>query len=46
MVNIALIPLVVARFEKPEPDPLYVCPGYSKHTYSNNMITDAMFDKT
>jgi hypothetical protein len=26
------------RSEKMEPRPLYVCPGCSNHTYSNNMI--------
>jgi hypothetical protein len=46
MVNIALIPLVIPQFEKVEPRPLYVCPGCSNHTYSDNTITDAMFDKT
>jgi hypothetical protein len=39
MVNIALIPLIIPQFEKVELKPLYVCPGCSNHTYSNNMIT-------
>jgi hypothetical protein len=38
MVNIALIPLVIPQSERVEPNPLYVCPGCSNHTYSNNMI--------
>jgi hypothetical protein len=38
MVNIALKPLVIPQSEKVEPKPLHVCPGYSIHTYSNNMI--------
>jgi hypothetical protein len=45
MVNLTLIPLVIPRSEKAGPKPLYMCPGCSNHTYSNNMITDAMFDK-
>jgi hypothetical protein len=45
MDNTALIPLVIPRSEKVESKPLYVCLGCSIHTYSNNMITDAMFDK-
>jgi hypothetical protein len=39
-------PPAIPRFEKVKPKPLYVCPGCSNHTYSNNMITDVMFDKT
>jgi hypothetical protein len=31
-------PDVVPRSEKAESNPLYVCPGCSNHTYSNNMI--------
>jgi hypothetical protein len=38
MVNIALIPLVIPQSKKVELKPLYVCPGCSLHTYSNNMI--------
>jgi hypothetical protein len=38
MVNPALIELGIPRSEKTEPEPLYVCPGCSNHTYSNNMI--------
>jgi hypothetical protein len=38
MVNIALIPLVIPQFEKVELKRLYVCPGCSLYTYSNNMI--------
>jgi hypothetical protein len=38
MVNLAPIPLVIPRSERVEPKPLYVCPGCSIHTYSNNMI--------
>jgi hypothetical protein len=38
MVDIALIPLVTPWSEKMGPKPLYVCPGCSIHTYSNNMI--------
>jgi hypothetical protein len=45
MVNLALIPLVIPRSEKVEPKPPYVCLECSNHTYSNNMITDAMFGK-
>jgi hypothetical protein len=33
-----LIPLVTPQFEKTELKPIYVCPGCSNHTYSNNMI--------
>jgi hypothetical protein len=46
MVNMALIPLVIPRFEKADPKHLYMCPGCSNHTYNNNMITYAIFDKT
>jgi hypothetical protein len=45
MVNTALIPLVIPWSEKAGLKPLYMCPGCSNHMYSNNMITDAMFDK-
>jgi hypothetical protein len=45
MVTTALIPLVIPRSEKAEPKPLYVCSECSNQMYSNNMITDAMFDK-
>jgi hypothetical protein len=45
MVKLTLIPLVISRSKKAGPKPLYMCPGCSNHTYSNNMITDAMFDK-
>jgi hypothetical protein len=38
MVNIALIPLVIPRSEKVGLNTLFVCPGCSIHTYSNNMI--------
>jgi hypothetical protein len=38
MVNLALIAIVIPRSKKVEPKPLYVCPGCSNHTYSNNMI--------
>jgi hypothetical protein len=37
---------IIPRSEKVEPKRLYVCLGCSIHTYSNNMITDAMFYKT
>jgi hypothetical protein len=30
--------VVIPWSERVEPKPLYVCPGYSIHTYSNNMI--------
>jgi hypothetical protein len=38
MVNTTLIPLVISHFEKAEMKPLYMCPGYSNHTYNNDMI--------
>jgi hypothetical protein len=38
MVNPALIQLGIPRSTKIEPELLYVCPGCSNHTYSNNMI--------
>jgi hypothetical protein len=38
MANIALIPLIIPWFDRLEPKPIYVCPGCSNHTYSNNMI--------
>jgi hypothetical protein len=34
-----LSPFVIPRSEKEGMKPLYVCPGCSNHTYSNNMIT-------
>jgi hypothetical protein len=33
------IDAVIPRSEKEGTKPPYVCPGYSNHTYSNNMIT-------
>jgi hypothetical protein len=30
---------VIPRSKKEGTKPPYVCPGYSNHTYSNNMIT-------
>jgi hypothetical protein len=38
MVDIALIPLVIPRYEKAKMKAPYVCPGCSNHTYNNNMI--------
>jgi hypothetical protein len=31
-------PLSDPGSKKTKPKPLYVCPGYSNHTYSNNMV--------
>jgi hypothetical protein len=28
----------IAGSEKTEPKPIYMCPGCSNHTYSNNMV--------
>jgi hypothetical protein len=36
---------VIPRSKKAGLKPLYVCLGCSNHTYSDNMIIDAMFDK-
>jgi hypothetical protein len=36
--------LVIPRFRKMKPKSPYVCPGCSNHTYSNNMITDEIFN--
>jgi hypothetical protein len=38
MINTALIPFVIPRYEKAEMKPPYVCPGCSNHMYNNNMI--------
>jgi hypothetical protein len=39
ILTIALHLDVIPRSEKEGTKPPYVCPGYSNHTYSNNMIT-------
>jgi hypothetical protein len=43
MVNTALIQLGIPRSEKMEPEPPYVCPGCSNHTYSNNIIKQMQY---